>query len=227
VTRPLVTWHDVMIETILDRAEREATGGPVPATRWPLWLRAVNGAEVGFARWLGKLPARSGGRASEGLGYRLFFPSAGLVPSVLLGLAALHAVWASGSPWPAGDFDALTERVISSGEMPPDWATWTVAGALALAAVSVAAVAAGRREPLLRAATWATANVLLVRGALFPPVDLAGGLSTELERLDFAVYSPLCLALGLGAAIVARGPRSEAPAANPRPTPCRRDPGVA
>lgn len=54
-------------------------------------------------------------------------------------------------------------------------------------------------------------RVLTARGALFPPVDLAGGLSTEVQRLDLLVYSPLCLALGLGAAIVARGP------AQPRP----------
>ncbi len=95
--------------------------------------------------------------------------------------------------------------------MPPDWATWTVAGLLAGAAGAVAAVGAGRRERLLRAATWTTAGVLTARGALFPPVDLAGGLSTEVQRLDLFVYSPLCLALGLGAAIVARGPDQPRP----------------
>jgi hypothetical protein len=195
LTRPLVSWHNTMVETVLDRAEREATGAPVSPTRWPRWLRAVNAAEVGLARRLGQRG-------------RLFRLSAVLVPSVLLAIAALHAVWASGSPWPADDFEALAERVISSGEMPPDWATWTVAGVLAVAAASVAAVAAGRRERLLRAATWTTAGVLVARGALFVPVDLLGGLSSEVERFDLALYSPLCLALGIGAAIVARSHES-------------------
>ena len=208
LTRPLVSWHDTMIETVLDRAEREATGAPVSPTRWPRWLRAVNAAEVGLARRLGKLPARPGEAPSDHARQRLFRLSAVLVPSVLLAIAALHAVWASGSPWPADDFEALAERVISNGEMPPDWATWAVAGVLAVAAGSVAAVAAGRRERLLRAATWTTAGVLVARGALFVPVDLLGGLSSEVERLDLALYSPLCLALGIGAAIVARSHES-------------------
>jgi hypothetical protein len=51
--------------------------------------------------------------------------------------------------------------------------------------------------------------VLLVRGAAYIPIDMIGTLETEYARLDLAIYSPLCLALGLGAAIVARGPRPE------------------
>ena len=221
VTRPLLTWHDTMVETLLDRAEHEATGAPVRPTRWPLWLKALNATEVGFARWLGKLPARSGEAPRKGLAYRLFQPSAVLVPAILLAIAGLHAAWAAGSPWPADDFDTLAEHVISSGELPPDWATWTVAGLLTLAAGSVGAVGAGRRERLLRAATWTTAGVLLARGALFPPADLIGGLSSEVARLDLAFYSPLCLALGAGAAIVARGAYRQAPAPNLTNRPAR------
>jgi hypothetical protein len=71
----------------------------------------------------------------------------------------------------------------------------------------VAAVGAGRRERFLRAATWTVAGVLIARGALYIPVDLIGGLDTTYAQLDLALYSPLCVALGLGAAIVARGPR--------------------
>ena len=36
---------------------------------------------------------------------------------------------------------------------------------------------------------------------------MIGGLDSEYARLDLAIYSPLCLALGLGAAVVARGSR--------------------
>ncbi len=197
LTPVLLAWHDTMVETILDRAQSEAEGDWVEPTRWPLWLRAANGAEVALSRWRP--------------GHRLFRTAAVLVPSVLLGIAVLHGVWAAGSSWPARDFDALAESVISSAEMPPNWATWTVAGMLTGAAGAVAAVGAGRRERPLRAATWTTAGVLTARGALFPPVDLAGGLNTEVQRLDLLVYSPLCLALGLGAAIVARGPARRRP----------------
>jgi Protein of unknown function (DUF3995) len=59
----------------------------------------------------------------------------------------------------------------------------------------------------LRAATWTVAGVLTVRGALYIPVDLVDGLRSTYSQLDLALYSPLCLALGLGAAVVARGPR--------------------
>ena len=41
---------------------------------------------------------------------------------------------------------------------------------------------------------------------LFIPLDLISGLDTEYARLDLAIYSPLSLELGVGAAIVARGP---------------------
>jgi hypothetical protein len=45
--------------------------------------------------------------------------------------------------------------------------------------------------------------------AAYIPIDLIGSLETEYARLDLAIYSPLSFALGLGAAIVARGPRPE------------------
>jgi hypothetical protein len=80
---------------------------------------------------------------------------------------------------------------------------------LGAAAAVVAAVGSGRRERLVCTAAWSVAGVLLVRGAAYIPIDLIGGLETEYARLDLAIYSPLCLALALGAAIVARGPRPE------------------
>ncbi|MGH2745184.1 MAG: hypothetical protein ACRDN8_22390, partial [Thermoleophilaceae bacterium] len=51
---------------------------------------------------------------------------------------------------------------------------------------------------------WATAAALLVRGAVYPPIDLANGLASDYDRIDLALYSPLCLLLGLGAFTVAR-----------------------
>lgn len=54
----LIGWHDAMVETAMDRAEREATGSLERRTRIPIWLRIVNGAEIAIARALRKLPPR-------------------------------------------------------------------------------------------------------------------------------------------------------------------------
>jgi hypothetical protein len=56
--------------------------------------------------------------------------------------------------------------------------------------------------------------VLLARGAIGIASDLHGGVEERYQRLDLAIYSPLCLALGGGAALVAR--RAASPAQGPR-----------
>ena len=54
----LIGWHDAMVETAFDRAEREATGSLARPTRIPRWLRIVNGIEIAIGRTFGKLPPR-------------------------------------------------------------------------------------------------------------------------------------------------------------------------
>jgi hypothetical protein len=130
------------------------------------------------------------------------------VPAGLGATAAIHAAWALGWRWPGGTDAALAARVVGAGAtLPRAPLIWAVAGVLGASATVVAMVGAGRSEPLLRAGTWGIAAVLIARGAVFIPVHLIGGLDSRFARLDLALYSPLCLALGLGAAIVARGPR--------------------
>jgi Protein of unknown function (DUF3995) len=207
----LIGWHDAMVETALDRVELEATGSLACRTRIPRWLRIVNGTEIAIGRALGKLPPRAGrARTGAPLGYRLFRPAAVLVPAGLAAIAAVHAAWALGWRWPGHDDESLAERVVGAGaELPPEPLVWAVAGLLGAAAGVVGAVGAGRREQVVRAAAWSVAGVLFVRGAASIPVDLIGGLESEYARLDRAIYSPLSLALGLGTAIVARGPRPQ------------------
>lgn len=48
------------------------------------------------------------------------------------------------------------------------------------------------------------AGVFLIRGAASPPMDLIRGSDGLYERLDLAIYSPLCLVLGAGTAALAR-----------------------
>jgi hypothetical protein len=138
------------------------------------------------------------------------------VPTVLGALAALHAAWALGWRWPGGDDRAFAERVVGHGatEVPPAAATWAVAVAL-LAAAGIVAGAAASDDRRLRLATLGIAAVLAARGALFIPLDLVGGVDDVYERLDLAIYSPLCLALAAGGAAVAIRPA--AAAACPQP----------
>jgi hypothetical protein len=201
----LIGWHDAMVETAFDRAELEATGSLERRTRIPRWLRVLNGAEIALGRALGRVPPKAGRLP---LGYRMSRPAGIVVPVVLGAIAVVHAAWALGWRWPGGTDEALAERVVGAGaELPPVPIVWVVAAALATAAAVIAAAAAGRRERVLRAGTWCIAGVLVARGALYAPIDLVGGLDSIYARLDLALYSPLCVALGLGAAVVARGPR--------------------
>ena len=127
------------------------------------------------------------------------------VPGVLAGLGALHAVWAAGSPWPAASRDALAEAVLSTGErMPPDSATWAVAGLLVAGAAVVRGAARSSAPPRLRALTLAVGGLFAARAVVYLPADLAGGFATTYQRMDAAVYAPLCLGVAAGALAVAR-----------------------
>jgi len=132
-------------------------------------------------------------------------------PAVLAAIAALHAAWALGSPWPAGTQRELAEAVLSQGErdrldggMPPAPLTASVALVLLAAAGTVRGAATGPRSRTLRGAAWGVSAVFLARGVAYLPSDLIGGLDDTYRRLDLAVYSPLCLALGATTAIAVR-----------------------
>ncbi|WP_169925913.1 DUF3995 domain-containing protein [Serinibacter salmoneus] len=124
----------------------------------------------------------------------------------LAAAGALHAVWALGSPWPAGSARELNELVVGNGEVAPGTAaTWLVCGS-ALAGAAVAAGAMGDR-PL---AVWGrriAGAALLARAALggnaalrvlgLPP---GGDRFTRLDRRYYrALFAVLGAALVLGA----------------------------
>jgi hypothetical protein len=125
--------------------------------------------------------------------------------ATLAGLAGLHALWASGSSWPARDRAELADLMAgrAGGPVPPPAACLTVA--LLLAAASGVVAGRPRRVPVLqRAAAGGVAAVLAVRGTcgLVGRTDLVspGSVSPRFRRLDRRVYSPLCLALAAAAA---------------------------
>jgi len=122
----------------------------------------------------------------------------------LLGIAALHAVWETGSSWPMSDGAALSDGVAgrSDGVSHTAAECLAVAGALTLAAAFVAG--RPRRLPALqRAGAAGVISVLGTRAAfgLAGRTDVLspGATSERFRALDRRVYSPLCLALALGA----------------------------
>jgi uncharacterized protein DUF3995/polyketide cyclase/dehydrase/lipid transport protein len=184
--RPVfLAMHDALAEDLLDKAELAATGRLERPARWPRWLRAVIAIEVALRPRRGRLAAVA-------------------IPGALAALAGIHAAWALGWRWPGGDDAAFAERVVGNGaELPPAWATWAVTAALAVAAgvVQGAAGGAGRR---VRIAAWAVAGVFTIRGLVYIPIDLAGGLEGPYDPLDLAIYSPIALTIGVGTAWLLR-----------------------
>ncbi|MEV7781026.1 DUF3995 domain-containing protein [Kitasatospora sp. NPDC088351] len=138
------------------------------------------------------------------------------VAGALAATGALHALWAV-TPWPLRTPEEFAETMVGAGEGAPSAAAClAVAGALGTAACLVGAEAgvlpaAGPRW-VRRAGVRAVAGVLLARGAAGPLVF--GGLTERTERfrrLNVRYYSPLCLALGAGAAVVAAAGRGPGP----------------
>jgi hypothetical protein len=200
----LMRQHDALVEDLLDRAELATTGGIARPARWSTSVRIANALELAIARRRGILPAPP--RAPLDRPTRF----AGIaVPTVLVALAALHASWALGSYWPADSESELAEYVLSDGErhrlggdLPSAALTWAVALSLGGAAAIVRATASGARSRWLRRAARAVAAVFFVRAVAYLPSDLIGGIEDTYQRLDRAVYAPLCLGLAAGTAIV-------------------------
>nr|WP_223242672.1 DUF3995 domain-containing protein [Streptomyces sp. CBMA123] len=120
---------------------------------------------------------------------------------------ALHVVWAV-TPWPLRTAEEFADTVVGAGAgVPPAGACLAVAGLLGTASYLVAAEA-GVAAPVgppgsRRAGVRAVAGVLLARGLAGPVVfGRSSGRSARFRRLNVRYYSPLCVALGAGAAAV-------------------------
>jgi hypothetical protein len=129
--------------------------------------------------------------------------------AALLGIAAVHVVWATGSSWPAASRAELADAMAgrAGGSVPSPAACLAVATLLAAASALVAG--RPRRLPRLRRTGAAGVSVVLgVRGAcgIAGRTDLVspGSDSPRFRRLDRRYYSPLCLFLAASAAASAR-----------------------
>ena len=129
----------------------------------------------------------------------------------LAGIAALHAAWGRGSSFPFSEREQLTETVVGGDVTPSPAACFAVAGALGTAAALVARAGSGGRT-LSRAGALGVAAVLVGRATVgfAGRTDLVspGSVGERFRRLDRRVLSPLCLALGSGAATAALSRRS-------------------
>jgi Protein of unknown function (DUF3995) len=133
-----------------------------------------------------------------------------LAAAGLGGLAGLHLVWATGTPWPLADRAALADAVAGRRRFPSTAVCLGVAGLLATAA----GVVAGRPRRLPRVRRGAAAGVtaaLALRGALglAGRTDLVspGATSDRFRSLDRRLYSPCCLTLAALSAPAASGRR--------------------
>jgi hypothetical protein len=135
-------------------------------------------------------------------------PIAAIVLVVAFGvLSIIHVYWALGGR--GGKLAAVPEVGGRPAFMPTTRATFFVAIALALFALLVAATARLIATPVpaawLSGLSYILALALLARAV--GDFRLVGFLKrvrgTRFARLDTLVYSPLCLILGLGVAVVA------------------------
>lgn len=192
----VVRWlHDALIEDAFDGAEAVLAGDPVRRRRLSPWVRALRGtARAAEARPEPEAALRPRRAAADA------------TTAALVGIGALHAVWALGVPWPARDERSLAQAVVGTSTFPSPTATWSVAGLLGAAAVVVQSrVRPGRRVavvpfPLADLGVRTVAGVLALRGGagLVVSASRVGNATAVFRALDLALYSPLCLALAWG-----------------------------
>jgi hypothetical protein len=129
--------------------------------------------------------------------------SALLTSATLAGIGSVHVAWGLGSPFPFSSRDELADAVVGSRAVPSPSACYAVGAALLTAGALVSDVPIGPRR-VRRVGRGIVGLVLAVRGCagLLGRTDALspGSTSPRFRRLDRRLYSPLCLALALGAA---------------------------
>lgn len=130
---------------------------------------------------------------------------------VLLVVTSLHVYWGIGGTWPGKDQASCARAVVGFrgvDEMPSAGASFAVAACLALATLWPLALEGVFASPFPREGLASTA---LLIGLVFLGRGIAGftpwwrRLAPEqpFARLDRLYYSPLCLLIGLGFAVLA------------------------
>jgi len=116
-------------------------------------------------------------------------------------IAAAHAWWAFGRIWPAASEAALARAVIGDGRvrMPPPWQCAAAAGALVVVAAWPWVIVARPDSQLVLIGSVVIGAVFFIRGSAGYSPRWRGHFTAEPFRTrDFYLYSPFCLALGVG-----------------------------
>jgi hypothetical protein len=120
---------------------------------------------------------------------------------VLALLAVAHGWWAVGGIWPAASEPDLARAVIGNGRsrMPPPWQCAVVAGVLAIVAAWPWVIVTWPDESLVLIGSIVIGAVFFLRGtAGYSARWRARSKDEPFRTRDFYLYSPLCLALGVG-----------------------------
>jgi hypothetical protein len=120
---------------------------------------------------------------------------------VMLFLAAAHAWWAVGGIWPAPNAAALARGVIGDGRtrMPPPIQCAAVALALAIVGLWPFLMVTHRDNEFVFIGALIFGAIFFIRGSAGYSPRWRGRFSAQPFRtLDHYIYSPLCLALGVG-----------------------------
>jgi len=125
----------------------------------------------------------------------------GLVAAAVLGgIGALHVSWARGGCWPYADEGDFRLKLLPPGAPSPGaGATWAVAALLTVAAVLVAGSALGAGHWVFVAGSYGVVGVLALRGVGGLVVSGMIKPRSPFARMDRRLYSPLCVALAVGA----------------------------
>lgn len=116
-------------------------------------------------------------------------------------LAAAHAWWAMGGIWPLASEPLLARTVIGDGRvrMPPPWQCAAVAVALAVGAGWPWLIVNWADNQLVFIGSIVIGAVFFIRGtAGYSPRWRSHFTAEPFRTRDFYLYSPLCLALGVG-----------------------------
>jgi hypothetical protein len=134
-----------------------------------------------------------------------------LLAALLVLIAALHVYWGIGGIWPGSDEKSCARAVVGFAgveSMPSSAAAFAVAAMIVVSALVALALGDVFASPFghvqLAGAGIFIAMAFLGRGiAGFTPIWRRLAPEMPFARLDVRYYSPLCLVLGVGLAVLA------------------------
>ncbi len=188
-----IRWlHDALIEDALDNVEGIAANDGKIGRTYPFGVRHLRSIAGPSAATQSRPVRRVGNATALGLA------SAG----------AIHAAWGLGMRWPGTDATSLARKVVGSSIFPSSRDCFAVAGLLGIASSLVVArtrpksrIAKIAPDPIAGLGVGVLGSVLAARGVLGFVGSATNLLHTtpEFRRLNLVIYSPLCIALAIGA----------------------------